>query len=193
MFALIGVSAPIIAQAEPAVIGEIQGGRIDVGAEIVEGGCEQMLDDRHQDVGDVGTNEHFFLESGTVRVAGATLLVCFLDLALDVGEDLFKKFDAEGAALDDVLETLEGLEVGVIRLCLRALVGGAAEAAESAAVVFQEGAGGGNHDEEKGGGVEVVYLVVVQLQAQGQRQKDAPFCSTKSLSPQRPLTVSARV
>lgn len=159
MFASIRIRAPIIAQAEPAVVGEIQGRWVNVDTEIIQGGGQQMLDDGHQDVRDVGADEHFFLEPGTIRLAGAGLLVRFLDLALDVGEDLFELFDAQRAALNDVLETSERLEVGILRLRLGALVGWAAEAAEAAAVVFEEGTGGGDHDEGQGGGVEVTDLL----------------------------------
>ncbi len=107
MFALIRIGTPIIAQAEPAVIGEIQGGGVNLVAEIVDGGGQQVLDDGHQDVRDVGADEHFFLEPGSVRVAGVGLLVRLLDLALDVGEHLLELFDAERAAFDDVLEAPE--------------------------------------------------------------------------------------
>lgn len=143
------------------MIGEIQSSRIDLVAEIVEGGGQQVLDDGHQHVWEVGANEHLFLEPGPLRLAGAGLLVRFLDLALDVGEDLLELFDAEGAALNDVLEALEGLEVWVLRLRLGALVGWAAEAAKAAAVVFEKRAGGGDHDEGEGGGVEIADLLKV--------------------------------
>lgn len=107
MFTPIRIGTPIIAQAEPAVVSEIKGGGVDLIAEIVDGGGQQVLDDGHQDVRDVGANEHFFLKPGSVRFAGAGLLVRFLDLALDVGEDLLELSDAERAAFDDVLEALE--------------------------------------------------------------------------------------
>ena len=171
MLPLVRITPPVIAQAQPTMIREIQLRGIDISAQIVEGRRKQVLDDGHQHVRDIRADEHFLLETRAVGLADAGLVVGFLDLAFDVGEDLFELLDFERAALDDVFEGLEGRQIvgaGAVLLrvgLLEGAVRGAAEAAEAAAVVFEEGAGGRDHDEGEGGGVEGVDLRGVSLQS----------------------------